>query len=290
MTEKITCPICQGPDGSWPRYPKLFECVTCGRYSIDESLGPHLKATDDPRWDLTPVQRAVLAHQKYQWDQSPTSISDAGYPYLFKVDDDRLAWIRDHGALPSRAEQATNLIRFVGGEISHSGANLEELPKNIHTIIGTVSLESACELAAELREQGLFRSGLRDAPDSPNPQSTLNLKQINLSLDGWERYEAEQRGRFAGNYGFMALQFDNDELKEFVRDVVKPTVKEATDVVDLRDVSKAGLIDNLIVTQIRDARFVIADLTDDNRGAYWEAGYAEGLGKPVIYICKKEKS
>ena len=74
-------------------------------------------------------------------------------------------------------------------------------------------------------------------------------------------------------------------------DVVKPTVKEATgyDLVDLSDLSKAGLIDNLIVTQIRDSRFVIADLTDDNRGAYWEAGYAEGLGKPVIYICKKEK-
>ena len=29
--------------------------------------------------------------------------------------------------------------------------------------------------------------------------------------------------------------------------------------------------------------------THDNNGAYWEAGFAEGLGKPVIYICKKEK-
>ena len=24
-----------------------------------------------------------------------------------------------------------------------------------------------------------------------------------------------------------------------------------------------------------------------NQGAYWEAGYAEGLRKPVIYTCKK---
>ena len=145
------------------------------------------------------MQRAVLAHQKYQWDQSPASKSNKGYPYLFKIDDDRLAWIRDHGALPSRAEQATSLIRFVGDEFSRSGEDLEELPKHIHTIIGAVSLESACELATELREQGVFRSGLRDAPDSQNTQSSL--KQINLSLDGWERYEVEQRGRFAGNYG-----------------------------------------------------------------------------------------
>ena len=41
--------------------------------------------------------------------------------------------------------------------------------------------------------------------------------------------------------------------------------------------------------QIRDAAFVIADLSHDNLGAYWEAGYAEGLGKPVIYICERGK-
>ena len=25
----------------------------------------------------------------------------------------------------------------------------------------------------------------------------------------------------------------------------------------------------------------------DNSGAYWEAGFAEGLGRPVIYTCEK---
>jgi len=66
-----------------------------------------------------------------------------------------------------------------------------------------------------------------------------------------------------------------------VRDVVKPTVKETTgcDLEDLRDVSRAGLIDNIMVTKIRDARFNIAGLTHDNRGAHWEAGFAEGPGK-----------
>jgi nucleoside 2-deoxyribosyltransferase len=34
-----------------------------------------------------------------------------------------------------------------------------------------------------------------------------------------------------------------------------------------------------------DVGFLIADLSDNNEGAYWEAGFAEGLGKPVFYIC-----
>jgi nucleoside 2-deoxyribosyltransferase len=49
---------------------------------------------------------------------------------------------------------------------------------------------------------------------------------------------------------------------------------------------RAGLIDAVIEDEIRRCRFVIADLSDKNDGAYWEAGLAEGLGKPVIYICR----
>ena len=87
------------------------------------------------------------------------------------------------------------------------------------------------------------------------------------------------------------MKFHDPELDPFVRDVVKPVVKDGIgyDLVDMRDVSRAGVIDNIMRVQIRDSAFVIADLTHDNHGAYWEAGYAEGLGKPVVYICEKTK-
>jgi len=49
---------------------------------------------------------------------------------------------------------------------------------------------------------------------------------------------------------------------------------------------RAGLVDAIIEDEIRRCRFLIADLSDGNAGAYWEAGFAEGLGKPVIYVCK----
>ena len=87
------------------------------------------------------------------------------------------------------------------------------------------------------------------------------------------------------------MQFDDPDLDDFVRDVVKPAVKRGIgyDLVDMRDIARAGIIDNIMRVRIRDATFVIVDLTHDNRGAYWEAGYAEGMGKPVVYICEKTK-
>jgi nucleoside 2-deoxyribosyltransferase len=45
-------------------------------------------------------------------------------------------------------------------------------------------------------------------------------------------------------------------------------------------------VDAVIENEIRRCRFLIADLSDDNAGVYWEAGLAEGLGKPVFYICR----
>lgn len=64
-----------------------------------------------------------------------------------------------------------------------------------------------------------------------------------------------------------------------------------------------GFIVDRIVTGIREARFLIADLTaareDDSGesktrggtrgGVYWEAGMAFGLKKPVIHTCRNDR-
>lgn len=43
-----------------------------------------------------------------------------------------------------------------------------------------------------------------------------------------------------------------------------------------------------IKKEIRGAQFVVADLTDERPSCYFEAGYAEALGKPVIYFASKQ--
>jgi hypothetical protein len=48
-----------------------------------------------------------------------------------------------------------------------------------------------------------------------------------------------------------------------------------------------GLVDR-IKNEIRRAQFVVADLTDERPSCYFESGYAEALGKPVVYIASRE--
>ncbi len=208
--------------------------------------------------------------------------SRAGKPLTISPD-----WLRDlleDDTLPNPMMQTANMIRYIGNEVSQSGSAIEQLPVNFHAIIGAPNRKSAVRLAKELEERKVLTADLTG-------HSSPEFINISLSLDGWERYEVEKRGQFEGNYGFLAMQFGDSELNSFVEDVVKPAVEEGIGykLVDMNDVGRAGVIDNIMRTQIRDAAFVIVDLTHDNSGAYWEAGYAEGLSKPVLYICKKTK-
>ena len=182
--------------------------------------------------------------------------------------------------------QAMNLIRYIGDEVSRTGSPIERLiiePQDVG-VPSEILLDSLVE---ELETIGLLKI---DHTDKLLSGRTLFLN-TNLTLEGWEHYEEDIRGKIDGTYGFLAMQFGDHFLDNFVEDVLKPAVenKLGYKIIDMRDISQAGIIDNIMRDQIRRATFVIVDLTHDNHGAYWEAGYAEGLDKPVVYICEKKK-
>jgi nucleoside 2-deoxyribosyltransferase len=108
-----------------------------------------------------------------------------------------------------------------------------------------------------------------------------------LTAPGWERVEELKRAHVTSRYAFFARKFANDELDLVYETCLVQAVADTG--YELRMVTqKAGHIDAIIEDEIRRCRFLVADLSDHNAGAYWEAGFAEGLGKPVIYICRQD--
>lgn len=226
---------------------------------------------------LTVVKRAALSH-------SLRRATDAGGEMPMVMGD----WIDEVGvtklSLPSPGQQATNIIRFVGDETRETGEELLHFPISFHAAVGSTNRNSAMHLLFELRDRGLLRFY-----EVPGMQQT-EVQDVRLTLSGWDIYEQEKAGKTAGTYGFLALKFKDDVLDPFVQSHVTPAVAElGYELRTMLDTARAGIIDNLMRIDIRDAALVIADLTHDNNGSYWEAGYAEGLGKPVLYICEKSK-
>jgi hypothetical protein len=113
--------------------------------------------------------------------------------------------------------------------------------------------------------------------------------RISLTLPGWVEVDRLERQRAVNaTLAFMAMPFGVPRLDNVVDNYFVPAAKvTGYDLRKVTDGQPAGLIDDQLRVRLRTARFVVADLTDNNRGAYWEAGFAEGLGMPVIYTCER---
>lgn len=276
------CPICLSRD----KFPcekwngtavdgYRFDCAVCGSFVFSRSA---LASSYDAF--STPL-RAVLSRRIRL--QTDTLRPRDSVPVVSTYDIESI--IDEKPALPTPAQQAANIIRYIGDYVAENVVPLREFQPEFHPRVGAVDRRSAEKIARELFTRGMI-VGI-DAKDLQNP---YRLIELDLSLSGWELYEAEKRGATNSKSGFIALKFGDSTLDDLLTEHIKPKLREiGHPLIDLRDVSRAGVIDNILRAQIQDAAFVVADLTHDNPGAYWEAGYAEGLGKPVIYICEKSK-
>jgi hypothetical protein len=220
--------------------------------------------------------RAILSHRIRRaadvGDQAPLLTSE---------------WIEDflsgNPILPSPGQQATNIIRVIGDTVLAAGKRLPQIPIWLRASAGSPNATFCADIVDQLR-----KSGHIDAHDGKNTSAPHALREITLTLIGWERHAAEKRGALSAGNGFIALKWGDPILDSFLHNVIKPAVTSiGYQLEDMRDSSRAGIIDNLMREKIRDAAFVLVDLTHENSGAYWEGGYAEGLGKPVIYLCNR---
>ncbi len=50
-----------------------------------------------------------------------------------------------------------------------------------------------------------------------------------------------------------------------------------------------GIVTDLILAEVRRAQVVIADVTLQRAGVYYEAGFANGLGRTVIWCCREDE-
>lgn len=54
-----------------------------------------------------------------------------------------------------------------------------------------------------------------------------------------------------------------------------------------RDAHNKNIVEKML-DEINSCKFLVADLTSQNTGVYYEAGYAKALGKTVIFTCHKD--
>ena len=105
--------------------------------------------------------------------------------------------------------------------------------------------------------------------------------------EGWKRIDELQKYKKNCKQAFVAMQFS--ENTKNLREALRKGIESAGYVARFIDEKHHnGQIVPEILYDIRQSKFVVADFSDSNNGAYYEAGYAAGLGKEVIHVCKAE--
>ena len=128
---------------------------------------------------------------------------------------------------------------------------------------------------------------------------------------GWIQGHRGSDGSFTGTvtvdgYGHIAeLKTNPDSVQAFVAMWINPETDDAYEQGIEKGIEAAGYtpmridkkpdvnkIDDEIIAEIRRSRFLVADFTHGEDGArggvYYEAGFAYGLGLPVIYACRAD--
>lgn len=113
-----------------------------------------------------------------------------------------------------------------------------------------------------------------------------DLSNYRISAKGWEKVSQMEQNE-SNNQGFIAMSF-SDETKS-ISDSFKVAITKCGYIprrIDEKEHNNQIVPE--ILFEISKSKFVVVDVTYPNYGAYYEAGYAEALGKEVIICCRKD--
>lgn len=280
MTNPVPCPLLCGRNVSasavGTRDSYSYDCPTCGKYTMTKqalakanSLSPRDKAkvsayTKERDIHQRPEITIVSEHMRTQSDPRPLvsieEILKTGFPQTIS---DRL----------DRSLRNIHRLSDYPGEVYQCSIG-EDYP-----IFFAENEQSFRFVMDALKDAGWIDVKLEPA----------KMSKINLTVKGWNRIAELERVRVGAesNQVFVAMWFEPSLERPYTEGIEKAI--EATHYkavrIDLKEHNEK--ICDAIIGEIRKSRFMVADFTGHRGGVYFEAGYALGLGLPIIWTCRE---
>jgi hypothetical protein len=254
-------------------YPQVALCIEVARRAANG------RGTD--------VARSIISHVLRKRMDKRTPLTCEIFAEVLK-----------NNSLPTPAEQTNNFVTYLGGWLSSPGnvfaVPAQQMQPSEENIYGLLGIKTG---SAEWNDLHFIITALDEEPtlevEYDQPSTTSGWAQghpsrVSLTLAGWQKYEELQRSVKDSRKAFVAMEFPNPDktaenyffqntlLDKYLIPAVKQTGYDLANA--LRSEPKAGNLHARLEVEIRAARFVVAELSHHNNGAYWEAGLARGLG------------
>ncbi len=126
-------------------------------------------------------------------------------------------------------------------------------------------------------------------PDWATELYNKSYNSFRITPKGYNFINENQKSGNLSNNCFVAMSFGESEYSIY-NNAIKPALIEMNYNpirVDEINSDVGQTINDLIISEIKRSKFMIADLTKQKNGVYFEAGYCMGQNKKVILTCNK---
>ena len=263
MTE-LTCPIClreSVKNNESKGDSAEYECATCGQFNISRSAEQTLR--NDP----VDYRFSAWIREHQEFEREPPKITT----YILE---EILKNLPDYKI----SEKQMLLMRAIERRTNYPGAKVL-LSKEDYPLAWAKNVDELRYLLNALAERKLI---------SLNKEGTTSIVSTIILPDGWDYIDKNFSQPALINRAFVAMSF-NKKLDLVWEKGIKPAIKSAGYIPHRVDKEPhIERIDAKIIADIKDSRFVIADITEQKQGVYFEAGFALGLKLPVIWCVKRD--
>lgn len=241
-----------------------YDCDRCGRFFISE------EANHDFIKELT---NEAVKTKISGWIRENQNT---------KIESHQLEWLIKNLVMINVFEKAQNLLKWINEKTNHPGypvsINIKDNDKDC------LKLLSIC-WAFNTKEMRYLINYLVKQKFLSTSDETNSCMTVTISPEGYMYLENIQKNKDS-NIGFCAMWFE-DTMNRMWEEGFAPAIKSAG--YSPRRIDKYqhnGVIVDEIIASIRKSKFVIADLTENRGGVYYEAGFAKGFGIEVIFTCR----
>lgn len=223
------------------------------------------------------ILRGLLLNGKFPYD-----------PNNPNYDNEKLESIINEAQVPTTPQsKLNNLILYLFNNQKYTGSPIEinKHPEKWHLILDKMYFQNHKEYFFYLKT--LKERGYIEYLDASNLNGSDAI-DIKLTYSGLEYIiQIQESGQNSKNC-FIAMSFSkpDSEIRKTIKKVVVETGYEPI-LVDEQHYESESTINDAIIRSIKQCKFMVADFTEQKHGVYFEAGFALGLKRQVIYTCSK---
>lgn len=127
---------------------------------------------------------------------------------------------------------------------------------------------------------------LRLLEDLGYVKDSQNCDFYSITAHGWQKIDEMRKEEQIVRQGFIAMSFRDETIT--IREAFRKAIVESGySAVVIDEKEHNNQIVPEILYEIERSKFAVVDVTYPNYGAYYEAGYAQALGKEVIICCRE---